>query len=146
MAGGGVGLCGCNGGVMLGPVINALGPALAPLALLLGVTCALGIDLVWSVLWGLVTPGGQAEAVAKLRRLGNTSMIVGVGGQLICVAGGLGMVVGATGASGVQELIRLLGHSLWATLAGISVALAADAFIHVALWARSPKRAPHAGS
>ncbi len=123
---------------MFTQVRESLGPVFWPMLALWTVTVYLGLDLLWRQVWDGDVDGLDTDA-AKLKRLGNAGMVVGLFGQVWSVATSLGSLNG--GASAINELIRLLGVSLWSTLAGISVALLAESFLIGLLWfARSTAR------
>jgi hypothetical protein len=116
---------------MFAMVKGSLGPVFWPMLALWIVTVYLGLDIIWRLTWGGDQQGLESEA-AKLKRLGNAAMVVGLFGQVWSVATSLSGLHG--GASAINDLIRLLGVSLWSTLAGISVALLAEAFLFGMLW------------
>ena len=116
---------------MFSLVQAALGPVFWPMLILWTVTVYLGLDLLSRLVLNDADIGFDSEA-AKLRRLGNSGMVVGLFGQVWAVARSLGTLNG--GASAINDLIRLLGVSLWSTLAGISIALLAEAFLFGIQW------------
>ena len=116
---------------MFSSVYGALGPVFWPMLLGWVLTVYIGVDLLWQQAFG-----GGAECLdagaAKLKRIGNSAMIVGLFGQVWAVASSLSTLSG--GANAINDLIHLLGVSLWSTLAGISVALLAESIIMAMLW------------
>ena len=110
-------------------VSDSLGPVFWPMLALWLVTAYMGVDLIWRMLRG--EDDSVASGAALLKRLGNSSMIVGLFGQVWSVASSLGTISG--GATGINGLIKLLSVSLWSTLAGVSVALLAEFFIMLML-------------
>ncbi len=116
---------------MFSSVYHALGPVFWPMVLSWVVTVYIGVDLFWQQAFG----GGAGcldAGAAKLKRIGNSAMIVGLFGQVYAVTRSLSSLSG--GATAINDLIQLLGVSLWSTLAGISVALLAEAIIMLMLW------------
>lgn len=116
---------------MISMVKESLGPVFWPMLVLWTVTVYLGLALIWRLACDEDQQGLESEA-AKLKRLGNAAMVVGLFGQVWAVATSLSGLHG--GASAINDLIRLLGVSLWSTVAGISVALLAEAILFVMLW------------
>lgn len=120
---------------MIGAVKAALGPVFLPMAALWTVTAYFGLDMMWMLFRDKEAAAASAEgAAAKLHRLSTVAMVTGLFGQIFATATGLGAVKGAGGMAGISELIKLLSVSLWSTLAGISVALLAEAFLIIILW------------
>ena len=120
---------------MIVEVKEALGPVFVPMVVLWSVTAYFGLDILWKVWFERETALKEAEdSAAKLKRMANVAMVVGLFGQVWAVATGLGTVKGMGGMAGISELIKLLGVSLWSTLAGISVALLAEGFLIALMW------------
>lgn len=116
---------------MIANVAHALGPVFVPVLILWVAAAYIGTDLVCRAIAG--DTENQGGGAALLHRLGNTSMIFGVFGQVWAIArtlaaGGIG-----GGADGVSELVKILSVSMWSTLAGVSVAILAEGFIMLLL-------------
>ena len=119
---------------MYAEVKGVLGPVLVPMVGLWASSTYLSLDLFWRKVEGTCEDAAVESAAAKLKRIGNAAMVLGIFGQIWTMATGLSGMDAMAGASSIAVWMHLIGISVWSTLAGLSVAMQTEIVLIGMLW------------